>query len=116
MFYCGHVVKFPSNPIHSVSLLFAAPVQNSQPPSSPASQKGKKGVKGKSDPAPPPQPVPRPQSRVEFKNAASRPQPTMPMDLSVETFDDPADILTCPLTKTQISMVISSYDKTIGKH
>lgn len=54
-------------------------------------------------------------SRVDFVPNTARPQPTMPMDLSKEEFLSVDDVQTSPLPKGQIGVVMSSYDKTIGK-
>ena len=54
-------------------------------------------------------------SRVGFAPNTARPQPTMPIDLSKEEFLSMDDIQTSPLPRSQVGVVISSYDKTIGK-
>ena len=53
-------------------------------------------------------------SRVDFVPNTARPQPTMPIDLSKENFLSVDDVQMSPLPKSQISVVIASYDKTIG--
>ena len=56
-----------------------------------------------------------PQSHVDFVPNTARPQPTMPVDLSKEDFLSVDDVQTSPLPRGQIGVVMSSYDKTIGK-
>ncbi|KAK3608116.1 hypothetical protein CHS0354_004771 [Potamilus streckersoni] len=52
-------------------------------------------------------------SRVEFIPNTGRPQPTMPPDISQEQYFDPSDVVTTSIPKSQIGIVLSSYEKTI---
>ena len=38
----------------------------------------------------------------------------MPIDISREEYEDPSDVQTAPIPRSQIGTVISSYEKTIG--
>ena len=55
-------------------------------------------------------------SKVDFVKNTAHPQPDMPVDLMKEEFLSMDDVQTSPLPKGQISVVMSSYDKTIGKY
>ncbi len=54
-------------------------------------------------------------SHVDFVPNTARPQPTMPADLSKEEFLSMDDVQTSTLPRSQIGVVMASYDKTIGK-
>ena len=53
-------------------------------------------------------------SKVGFLPNTAHPHPTMPVDLSKETFLSMDDVQTSALPKGQVSVVMNSYDKTIG--
>ena len=55
-------------------------------------------------------------SRVDFVPTPARPQPTMPIDLQGEEFMSMDDIQTSPLPRSQLGIVMTSYDKSIGEH
>ncbi len=54
-------------------------------------------------------------SHVDFVPNTARPQPTMPADLSKEEFLSMDDVQTSTLPRSQIGVVMASYDKTIGR-
>ena len=54
-------------------------------------------------------------SHVDFVPNTARPQPTMPSDLSKEEFLSMDDVQTSTLPRSQIGVVMASYDKTIGE-
>ena len=53
-------------------------------------------------------------SHVDFVPNTAQPQPTMPVDLSKEEFLSVDDIQTSTLPRSQIGVVMTAYDKTIG--
>ena len=55
-------------------------------------------------------------SRVDFVPNTAQPQPTTPQDLSKEEFLSMDDIQTSTLPRSQIGVVMTSYDKAIGKY
>ena len=57
----------------------------------------------------------RSQSHVDFVPTTAKPEPAMPPDLKQETYDSVDDIQTATLPRSQITVVLSSYDKTIGE-
>ena len=57
----------------------------------------------------------RSQSHVDFAGMTARPEPDMPLDLKKEQFLSVDDIQHATLPRSQIGVVTSSYDKTIGK-
>ena len=62
-------------------------------------------------------PIPeRSQSHVEFVPSTAKPEPAMPPDRKHETYHSIDDIQTATLPRSQIAVVLSSYDKTIGKY
>ena len=52
---------------------------------------------------------------VDFVPTTAKPQPNMPPDISNELFLSMDDVQTSPLPRSQISVVMTSYDKTIGQ-
>ncbi|KAL3852227.1 hypothetical protein ACJMK2_015897, partial [Sinanodonta woodiana] len=52
-------------------------------------------------------------SRVGFVPNTGRPQPTMPPDISQEQYLDHSDVVSTSIPKSQIGIVLSSYEKTI---
>ena len=54
-------------------------------------------------------------TRVSFVAFQIKPQSATPADLKEETFEDREDIESFPLPDNQLAVVISSYNKTIGK-
>lgn len=53
-------------------------------------------------------------SKVDFMATTAEPMPDMPIDLMKENFQSINDVQTSSLPKGQVSIVMSSYDKTIG--
>ena len=54
-------------------------------------------------------------SHVGFFDTDDEPQMPVPPDLSKTDFKSVMDVQTAALPKSQIAVVVSSYDKTIGK-
>ena len=54
-------------------------------------------------------------SRVGFYETDDQPQLTVPPDLSRAEFKTMAEVQTSALPKSQLGVVIASYDKTIGR-
>ena len=55
-------------------------------------------------------------SHVDFVPNTAHPQPTTPLDFSKEEFLSMDDIQTSTLPRSQIGVVMTSYDKSIGKY
>ena len=54
-------------------------------------------------------------SRVGFAPLQDQAVTCVPVDLSEETFTKISDVQKYPLASSQLAVVITSYDKTIGK-
>ena len=55
-------------------------------------------------------------SRVSFIASQVQPQDAIPPDLSQESFEDRETVEKYPLGDNQLAIIISAYDKTIGRH
>ena len=56
-----------------------------------------------------------PISQIEFAPNTARPHPAAPEDKSRDLFLSMDDVQTSPLPKGQVTVVMKSYDKTIGE-
>lgn len=55
------------------------------------------------------------QSRVGFSETDDKPQIPVPPDLMRSEFKSMSEVETAALPTSQLAVVVSSYDKTIGK-
>ena len=53
-------------------------------------------------------------AQVDFAPNTAKPQPNMPSDISKDLFLSMDDVQTSPLPRSQMSVIMTSYDKTIG--